>query len=170
MKETFGNVPTDSSDDTYGSDSIDSSDDRGRGRSTRKGSPKNPVPALSRNGTDDLKNIKTKCSSKRTRQKPAAENMDNSVTKTPEGTLKSSSSVRRTTSSSHRRLSQPTLEVILLLLSSFFFAALFWFQNIILNKMLFSCTVLFELGFPFSFMYLFFSPLFSSLLLGGVGK
>ncbi|XP_022942376.1 homeobox protein HAT3.1 [Cucurbita moschata] len=111
--ETFGNVPTDSSDDTYGSDSIDSSDDRGRGRSTRKGSPKNPVPALSRNGTDDLKNIKTKRSSKRTRQKPAAENMDNSVTKTPEGTLKSSSSVRRTTSSSHRRLSQPTLERLL---------------------------------------------------------
>ncbi|XP_022149327.1 homeobox protein HAT3.1 isoform X2 [Momordica charantia] len=111
--ETYGNVPSDSSDDTFGSISIDSSDDRGRGSRTRKRSPKNLVPAL--NGTnDDLKNKKTKRSYKRrTHQKPGAENMKNSVTRTPEDSVKSSSSVRRTASSSNRRLSQPALERLL---------------------------------------------------------
>lgn len=118
MKETYGNVPSDSSDDTFGSISIDSSDDRGRGSRTRKRSPKNLVPAL--NGTnDDLKNKKTKRSYKRrTHQKPGAENMNNSVTRTPEDSVKSSSSVRRTASSSNRRLSQPVLEVFFIFFSS----------------------------------------------------
>lgn len=110
--ETYGSVPTDSSDDTYGSTSMDSSDDRGWDSSTRNRGPKKLVLAWSNNGTnDDLTNVKTKRSYKRrTRQKPAAINVNNSVTDTPVDTAKSSSSVRQTTSSSNRRLSQPALE------------------------------------------------------------
>ncbi|XP_038876114.1 homeobox protein HAT3.1 isoform X2 [Benincasa hispida] len=109
--ETYGNVPTDSSDDTYGSTSMDSSHDRGWDSSTRKRGPENLVLALSNNGTnDDLTNVKTKRSHKRTRQKAAAINVNNSVTETPVDTAKSSSSARQTTSSSNRRLSQPALE------------------------------------------------------------
>lgn len=95
---------------------MDSSDDRGWDSSTRNRGPKKLVLAWSNNGTnDDLTNVKTKRSYKRrTRQKPAAINVNNSVTDTPVDTAKSSSSVRQTTSSSNRRLSQPALEVIFL--------------------------------------------------------
>lgn len=105
---------------------MDSSDDKGWGSGTRKRGPKDLVLALSQNGSNDnLNNIKTKRSSKRgTRQKPAAETMHNSVTKTPEDSVKSSSSVRRTTSSSHRRLGQHALEVVFLL--PFYFSLIFF--------------------------------------------
>lgn len=152
LKETYGNVPTESSDDTYGS-TLDSSDDRGCDSGTRKRGPKTLVLALSNNGSnDDLTNVKTKRSYKRrTRQKPGAINVNNSVTETPVDTAKSSSSVRQCTSSSNRRLSQPALEVTFLLL----------------------CVHVYSIGLGFLapffvlfVMHLFFFPFFS----GGVGK
>lgn len=155
MKETYGNVPTDSSDDTYGS-TLDSSDDRGWDSGTRKRGPKTLVLALSNNGSnDDLTNVKTKRSYKRrTRQKPGAINVNNSVTETPVDTAKSSSSVKKSTSSSNRRLSQPALEVT--------------------SPFMFVCIYIFSIGWDFlfhslSYLSCMFFFLFSPVGLGDKG-